>query len=133
MYMLDTNILIFLIKHKPAAVLTHFQQHDFADICVSSVTVAELEYGIAKSASPQKNKQTLDGWLQLLQRPAFDEKAASTYGTLRAALEARGTPIGPLDTLIAAHALSLQATLVSNNVREFSRVPGLTIEDWTVD
>lgn len=132
MYMLDTNILIYLIKQKPVAVLTHFQQHDFAEICVSSITVAELEYGIAKSGSPQKNKQTLDGWLQLLQRPSFDENAASAYGTLRATLEARGTPIGPLDTLIAAHALSLQATLVTNNVREFSRVPGLTIKDWTI-
>jgi tRNA(fMet)-specific endonuclease VapC len=131
MYMLDTNILIYLIKRKPAQVLTHFQQHSFTDICVSSITVAELEYGVSKSGS-QKNKQTLDGWLQLLHRPAFDELAASHYGPLRATLESRGTPIGPLDTLIAAHALALQATLVTNNVREFSRVPGLTLEDWTI-
>lgn len=131
MYMLDTNILIYLIKQKPAAVLAHFQSHDFADICVSSITVAELEYGIVKSSSRQKNKQTLDSWLQMLQRPSFDENAANAYGKLRATLESHGTPIGPLDTLIAAHALSLGATLVTNNVREFSRVPGLPIEDWT--
>ena len=130
-YMLDTNILIYLIKRKPIQVLTQFQQHEFSSICVSSITVAELEYGVAKSGSI-KNKQTLDGWLQMLHQAAFDENAASAYGTLRATLEERGTPIGPLDTLIAAHALSLQATLVTNNVREFSRVPGLTIEDWTI-
>lgn len=132
MFMLDTNILIFLIKQRPAAVLARFHQHDMKDICVSSITVAELEYGVAKSSLAQKNKQILDGWLQLLHRPAFDDNAARAYGPLRAALAARGTPIGPLDTLIAAHALSLQATLVSNNVREFSRVPGLMIEDWTL-
>ena len=131
MYMLDTNILIYLIKQKPIQVLAHFQQHDFKDICVSSISVAELEYGVAKSGSV-KNKQTLDSLLQLLQRPAFDDNAASEYGTLRATLESRGTPIGPLDTLIAGHALALQATLVTNNVREFSRVPGLTVEDWTI-
>lgn len=132
MFMLDTNILIFLIKRRPAAVLARFQQHDMKDICVSSITVAELEYGVSKSSYAQKNKQILDGWLQLLHRPAFDDNAARVYGSLRATLAARGTPIGPLDTLIAAHALALQATLVSNNVGEFSRVPGLMIEDWTI-
>jgi tRNA(fMet)-specific endonuclease VapC len=130
-YMLDTNILIYLIKHRPVHVLDRFRQHDLSDICVSAITVAELEYGVSKSGS-LKNKQVLDGWLQLLHRPAFDDTAASTYGAVRADLESKGTPIGPLDMLIAAHCLALQATLVTNNVREFARVPGLKIEDWTL-
>jgi tRNA(fMet)-specific endonuclease VapC len=129
-YMLDTNILIYLTKKRPAQLLANFQRHDFADICVSSISVSELEYGVAKSGST-KNKQVIDSWLQLMHRPAFDDQAANAYGALRTTLEAQGTPIGPLDKLIAAHALALQATLVTNNVREFARVPGLNVEDWT--
>ena len=131
-FMLDTNILIFLIKQKPAQVMQRFSAHSMDEVCVSSISAAELEYGVAKSGST-KNKQMLDGWLQLIQRPAFDEKAAHAYGDLRTRLESGGTPIGPLDTLIAAHAISLNLTLVTNNVREFSRVPGLKIEDWTLN
>ena len=129
-YMLDTNILIYLIKRKPPDVMARFLKHDFGAMCVSSITVAELEFGVSKSGS-LKNKQALDALMQLLQRPAFDGHAANAYGPLRATLEARGTPIGPPDTLIAAHALALGATLVTNNVREFSRVPGLKLEDWS--
>jgi tRNA(fMet)-specific endonuclease VapC len=131
-FMLDTNILIYLMKQKPPQVMKRFSTHSLADVCVSSITVAELEYGVKKSGS-HKNKQTLDGWLQLVHRPSFDEAAARAYGALRATLEAHGTPIGPLDTLIAAHAIAIKATLVTNNVREFARVPGLTIEDWTLN
>lgn len=131
-FMLDTNILIFLIKRKPPDVMKRFSAHAMADVCVSSISVAELEYGVMKSGS-HKNKQTLDGWLQLIQRPAFDEAAARAYGSVRATLESHGTPIGPLDTLIAAHAISIEATLVTNNVREFARIPGLKIEDWTLN
>jgi len=129
-YMLDTNILIFLIKKRPLEVLSQFARHPLSDVCISTMTVAEMEFGVARSAST-KNRLALDGWLQLLATPAFDEAAAQAYGRLRATLAQRGTPIGPLDTLIAAHALSLDATLVSNNVREFSRVPGLRVEDWS--
>ncbi|UUZ47335.1 type II toxin-antitoxin system VapC family toxin [Massilia sp. B-10] len=129
-YLLDTNILIFLIKQKPAQVLSRFAQHSLSDVGISAISVAEMEYGVAKSGSA-KNRQLLDGWLRLLQRPAFDEAAAHAYGNVRTALAQRGQPIGPLDTLIAAHALSLDVTLVTNNVREFSRVPGLRVEDWT--
>jgi tRNA(fMet)-specific endonuclease VapC len=130
-FMLDTNILIYLIKQKPPQVMARFSVHSMADVCVSSITVAELEYGVMKSRS-EKNKRTLDGWLQLVHRPAFDEAAARAYGNIRATLESQGTPIGPLDTLIAAHAIAVDATLVTNNVREFARVPGLRIEDWTL-
>jgi tRNA(fMet)-specific endonuclease VapC len=130
-YLLDTNILIFLIKQKPAHVLARFAQHPVSDVGISAITVAELEYGVAKSGSA-KNRLVLDGWMQLLQRPAFDQAAAHAYGRVRAVLTQRGQPIGPLDTLIAAHALALNVTLVTNNVREFSRVPGLRVEDWTL-
>ena len=129
-FMLDTNILIYLIKRKPGRVLQRFAAHSMTDVCVSSISIAELEFGVMKSGS-QRNTQTLDGWLQLLQRPAFDDAAARSYGIIRAELESIGTPIGPLDTLIAAHAIALKATLVTNNTGEFARVPGLQIEDWT--
>ena len=129
-YMLDTNILIFLIRKRPPQVLSNFARHPLSDVCISSITVAEMEFGVARSGST-KNRLVLDGWLQLLSTPSFDEAAAHTNGPLRATLTQRGTPIGPLDTLIAAHALALDATLVTNNVREFSRVPGLRVEDWT--
>jgi tRNA(fMet)-specific endonuclease VapC len=130
-YMLDTNILIYLIKRKPAEVMKRFAAHPLSEVCISSISVAELEYGVIKSRS-QKNHRTLQGWLQLIHRPPFDDSAARSYGFVRTALEAAGTPVGPLDTLIAAHALALEATLVTNNIREFARVPGLKIEDWTL-
>jgi len=130
-FLLDTNILIYLIKEKPLTVLPRFKQHEPSDIGISAISVAELQYGLAKSASA-RSKRVLDDWLAMLQQPAFDSTAASKYGSLRAHLESSGTPIGPLDTLIAAHALALGAVLVTNNVREFARVPGLKIENWTL-
>lgn len=130
-YLLDTNILIYLIKQKPLTVLPRFKQHLPGDIGISSISVAELQYGVAKSSSV-RNQRVLDDWLAMLHQPAFDSAAASEYGSLRAHLETAGTPIGPLDTLIAAHSLALGATLVTNNVREFARVPGLKIENWTL-
>lgn len=128
-FLLDTDICIYLLKRQPS-VLAQFTQHRISDIGISAITVAELEYGIAKSASA-KNKRTLASWLALLQQPPFDSSASSTYGQVRADLELKGTPIGPLDTLIAAHALALGLTLVTNNVREFKRISGLKIENWT--
>lgn len=129
-YMLDTNTLIYLINRRSVNAFSRFQQHPLSALSASSISVAELEFGAAKSGS-SRNKRAMDTFLQLLHRPAFDEKAATSYGVIRASLEARGTPIGPLDTLIAAHALSLNSIIVTNNVREFSRVPGLQVEDWT--
>ena len=107
MYLLDTNICIFVIKRKPPAVLERFQKHSPADVAISSVTLAELRYGADKSSRPPKNHAALDSFLLPLSIADFDSPAADHYGKVRADIEHRGTPVGPLDTLIAAHALSL--------------------------
>jgi tRNA(fMet)-specific endonuclease VapC len=104
-------------------------QHEAAGLGLSSVTVAELEFGAAKSGSA-RNVAALQQFLEPLEIADLDRAAAREYGRLRARLEAAGTPIGPLDTQIAAHALALGVTLVSNNLREFARVPGLALADW---
>jgi len=128
--MLDTNICIYLIKHQPPSVLERFLSHPVDDIGISSVTVAELEYGASKSRHPTKNRIALDQFISPLDVAAFDRDAATAYGRLRANLEQKGTPIGAMDLLIAAHALSLGVRLITNNAREFRRVPGLRIENW---
>ncbi len=110
--------------------LRRFEDYEVGEVGVSSVTAAELRYGAEKSARPEQNLEALSRFLLPLEVLAFGPEAAAPYGRVRAALERAGTPIGPLDTLIAAHALSLDVTLVTNNAREFSRVPGLEIEDW---
>ena len=127
--MLDTNICIHAIKQRPPEVLASLRAQEVAGLGLSSVTVAELAFGVAKSGSA-RNQKALEQFLEPLEIADFDRSAALVYGRLRAALEASGTPIGPLDTQIAAHALALGVTLVSNNQREFSRVPGLRLEDW---
>ena len=127
--MLDTNICIYAIKQRPPEVLAALRAQEVAGLGLSSVTVAELAFGVAKSGSA-RNQKALEQFLEPLEIADFDLSAALVYGRLRAALEAAGTPIGPLDTQIAAHALALGVTLVSNNQREFSRVPGLRLEDW---
>ena len=129
-YVLDTNICIYLIKKKPARVMARFDELTVGDVGVSSVTVAELQFGVHKSRYPERNRRALEQFLLPLEIAAFGDRAAEAYGMVRAALERRGTPIGALDTLIAAHALSLEATLVTNNVSEFARVPGLQIDGW---
>jgi len=131
-FLLDTNICIFLIKEKSPELRQRFQEHKAGDIGVSTITVAELQYGIAKSQFPQKNQQALAQFLLPLIIAEFDELAAHKYGEVRALLETKGTPIGSLDMLIAAHALSLNATVVTNNTREFNRVQGLDVVDWSV-
>jgi tRNA(fMet)-specific endonuclease VapC len=128
--MLDTNTCIALIKRKPLHALQKFTEYQVGDIGVSSVTLAELRYSVAKSQHHAKNQAALDEFMLPLEVAAFDEQATLAYGVLRAALEKKGTPIGPLDTMIAAHALSLDVTLVTNNTREFKRVPKLTVADW---
>jgi tRNA(fMet)-specific endonuclease VapC len=130
-YMLDTNVCIFLIHKKAAGVLARLRQHAMGEIGVSTITVAELRYGADKSQRPAQNHAALDAFLAPLVRVGFDSAAADCYGPVRAELERLGMTIGPLDTLIAAHALSLDAILVTNNSAEFSRVSGLTLEDWT--
>lgn len=131
-YMLDTNICIYAIKHKPEKVIERLQEHDPSDICISSITYAELYHGVEKSQAVDKNKIALAILLSNIEIKDFDTKAAESYGRIRAELEKAGTPIGPLDTMIAGHAMSLGYTVVTNNTREFSRVTDLNLEDWTL-
>ena len=129
-YLLDTNICIFIIKRRPTKVLRRFQLYSPDDIAVSSVTLAELRYGADKSTRNAQAHEALNEFLAPLSVVDFDRVAAAQYGKIRTDLERRGTPIGPLDIMIAAHALSLEVTVVTNNVSEYSRVAMLTIEDW---
>jgi tRNA(fMet)-specific endonuclease VapC len=131
-FMLDTDSCIALIKRKPAKMLNKLTSHAPGDVGLSTVTLAELRYGVAKSAQKERNSQALDEFLLPLEIADFDEMSAGSYGEVRAALENAGTPIGPLDTQIGAHALSLGAVLVTHNTREFRRIPGLAVEDWLV-
>ena len=130
--LLDTNICIYIIKQQPAAVLKHFLEYQIGDIGISSITLSELRYGVAKSTHREKNTKALDEFIIPLELVSYDESAARVYGDIRAALEKAGTPIGSMDMLIAAHAVSLGIPLVTNNAREFLRVPSLKIIDWTV-
>lgn len=128
-FMLDTNLCIYAIKHRPPEVIAALRAHESAGLGLSSITVAELFFGVAKSGSA-RNFLALEQFLAPLELADFDRSAAAAYGPLRAALEAAGTPIGPLDTQIAAHALALGVTLVTNNTREFARVAGLRLANW---
>ncbi|AIE75612.1 MULTISPECIES: type II toxin-antitoxin system VapC family toxin [unclassified Synechocystis] len=128
-YLLDTNIRIYLIKKKPLQVLAKFQTLEVSEIGISSITVAELEYGVSKSQQQSKNRDALMQFLIPLEIIEFNQEAAIAYGNIRSNLESRGLVIGAMDMLIAAHALSLEVTLVSNNVREFSRISNLFLEN----
>ncbi len=129
-YLLDTNICIYLIKRKPVEVIKRFTAEAMGDIGVSTITVSELTYGVEKSQQKDRNRDALEQFLLPLMITAFDYKAALIYGQVRAQLERSGNTIGPLDTFIASHALQLNATLVTNNEKAFSRVEGLRIENW---
>ena len=129
-YLLDTNICIYIIKQRPARVLKRLRETDISDVGLSAITASELECGAQKSSRPVQSRRALARFLAPLQIAPYDAPAAEVYGRIRAVLERRGQPIGPLDFLISAHALSLSATLVTNNEREFARVPGLPVENW---
>ena len=129
-YMLDTNICIYIIKQKPKEVIDHFKKMKENDICISSITYSELLYGAEKSSNVKKNLLALTMFLSNIEILPYDENASSKYGLIRAELEKDGKPIGPLDMLIAAHAKSLNIKLVTNNVKEFERIKGLKIENW---
>jgi tRNA(fMet)-specific endonuclease VapC len=129
-YMLDTNICIYTIKHKPESVINNFMSHNPEDLCISSITYAELMHGVEKSQAVDKNRLAISLFLSPITILDFDDKAAGEYGRVRAALERKGTPIGPLDMLIAGHAKSEGLILATNNTREFKRVDGLALEDW---
>ena len=132
MILLDTNICIHIINARPVEVLQRFRQYRMGEIGVCSVVAAELAYGVAKSGS-RRNREALEMFMAPLIILPFDEAAIWVYGDLRAELERRGTPIGSLDTMIAAHAISQQAPLVTNNTREFARVPGLQLQNWVTE
>ncbi len=129
-YILDTNIISYIIKNQDYALIDKFEKLSKNNsIVVSSITVAELYYGVRKKSS-QKLEALVNEFLLPLQRLAFDEKAAYEYGNIRAELELKGKIIGPNDLLIAAHARSLDAVLITNNTKEFQRVENLVIENW---
>jgi tRNA(fMet)-specific endonuclease VapC len=128
--MLDTNTCIAIIKRKPPQALKRLQTFQVGDIGISWVTLAELEFGVAKSQHQEKNQAALDEFVLPLELAIFDREAARIYGRVRATLEKKGTPVGALDMMIGAHALALGVTLATNNTREFSRIKGLTVVDW---
>ena len=128
-YLLDTNICIYIINKRPPQVRARFEGLRYGEVAVSSITGAELSFGVAKSGSA-RNEAALEKFLAPLELLPFDTAAMRRYGPLRAELQTRGQPIGALDTLIAAHALALGAILVTNNLAEFGRVPGLACENW---
>ncbi len=130
-YMLDTNVLVHLIRNKSENIKNRLRQENISDVCISSITYAELEYGVSKSSNKEKNALALLTVLSGIKVLPLGESAGKVYGSIRASLEKDGNVIGPNDMLIAAHALAEGLTLVTNNTREFRRVPGLNIEDWT--
>lgn len=129
MILLDTNICIYIINARPPEVLVRFHRFHLGGVGISSIVAAELAYGVAKSGSA-RNRSALEMFLTPLEILPFDDKAFWAYGDLRADLERQGRSIGAMDTMIAAHALSLDAILVTNNTREFSRVAGLRLDNW---
>lgn len=128
-YMLDTNIVIYVIKRRPIEVLERFNAN-VGRMVISSITLAELVHGAEKSALPERNLRTVEDFISRLDVLSYDQKAAFHYGSIRAELEKKGTPIGLNDLHIAAHARSEALTLITNNLREFSRMNGLISENW---
>ena len=130
MYVLDTNIYIYLMKNKYSQLQIRVEEENLFDIAISSITLAELEYGIAKSDFPEKNRDALYEFLSPFEIIPFSELDAENFGYIRAYLNSKGTPIGPYDLQIAAQCLSRDLCLVTNNVKEFERVPRLRITNW---
>ncbi|MGA8017702.1 MAG: type II toxin-antitoxin system VapC family toxin [Desulfobacterales bacterium] len=128
--MLDTDICIYIIKRKPADVIKRLMKSRISQIGISSITLSELESGVEKSSKQEQNQVALAQFLAPMEILSYGDEAAQQYGRLRAFLEKQGTPIGSLDMLIAAHALSIDCILVTNNEKEFGRVPNLKIDNW---
>ena len=129
-FMLDTNICIQLIKHRPQQLINRFGRTPVGDIGISAVTLAELEYGAAKSGRRDRNRNALRGFISPLEVAVFGQAETASYGRIRAFLEKKGRIIGAMDMLIAAHAISLGVQLITNNEAEFRRVPGLRVDNW---
>lgn len=131
--MLDTDICIYIIKRKPLGVLKRLESIEPDQLSMSAITFAELMNGAKKSKREEANVSRLNALGEILEICSFDKQAAAAYGDVRSSLEKRGEVIGPYDLLIAAHALSLDRTLVTNNEKEFKRVEGLKIDNWAVE
>lgn len=129
MILLDTNTCIYIINNRPPNVLEKFRKYKAGEVGISSIAASELAYGVAKSGSV-KNRKALDMFLAPMQILPFDSQCLWFYADLRASLEKQGLAIGPMDTLIAAQALSIDGTLVTNNLKEFMRVPKLKLDNW---
>lgn len=128
-YLLDTNIVIYVIKNRPLSVLKTFNQNH-GRMTISSITLAELAHGVEKSADQARNLAVVEDFVSRLDVLPYDDRAAWQYGLIRAALERQGTPIGVNDLHIAGHARSLGLIIVTNNLREFERIPGISVENW---
>lgn len=129
-YMLDTDMSSYIIRARPPQVLARFRQIPTDQLCLSVVTLAELLYGVERSSSTRINRAVVEQFVNKLLVLRWNRAAADHYAHIRTALEAAGTPIGAMDMMIAAHARSLGSIIVTNNVRHFSRVSDLTIENW---
>ena len=131
-YLIDTNICIYIMNQSPPEVIQKFKNFEIGQIGISSITVSELNYGVAKSQQKKKNAKRLEEFLTPFMILPYDENASKYYGTIRSHLESQGKVIGPLDMLIAAHAVSEDLTLVTNNEKEFQRIESLKVENWAV-
>ncbi len=129
-YLIDTNICIYIMNNHPAKVIKKFKQFDPGEIAISAITVSELQYGVAKSKYREKNQLRLEEFIAPFEILAYDETAATAYGDIRSQLEKCGQPVGPLDFLIAAHALGQDLVLITNNEKEFKRIKNLKVENW---
>ena len=128
--MLDTHICIYIIRKKPVKILKKLRSFDISDIVISAITHSELAYGVSKSSHRKKNQEALTQFLSPLEIVPYDDKAAAVYGQIRNHLEKKGAIVGAMDMLIGAHAQSIPVTLVTKNLREFKRIPGLRVENW---
>ena len=131
MYLIDTDIVIYCIKERPHTVLSKLKKKRTNDVYISSITIAELEFGVENSKFPERNRISLLEFLSIFTVLPFDDKDAQEYGKIKAGLKKKGRIIGPMDLLIASQAKSKGMILVTNNVREFGRIPDLEIENWS--
>ncbi len=133
MYLIDTNTCIYIMNNRPQEVIQKCRSVGVGNIYISSITTSELCYGVSKSQKMEENTKRLEEFLRPFTVTPYSEKASYFYGKIRAHLEKQGNVIGPLDMLIAAHALSKDLTLVTNNIKEFSRIKTLKVENWVAE
>ncbi len=129
-FLIDTNICIYIMNKRPPEVIHRFKNIDVGQICISTITVSELSYGASKSNLPKQSFKRLEEFLAPFEIIPYSQSASKYYGEIRSRLESQGNVIGPLDLLIAAHALSKNLILVTNNEKEFKRIKSLKVENW---